>query len=55
MEAIERDRLEVDRLGNLITGFGWRIVKQEFTDEKIIIALEKTRAPGVEVPEAGAG
>jgi len=55
MEAIERDRLEVDRLGNLITGFGWRIVKQEFTDEKIIVSIEKTRAPGVDVPEAGAG
>lgn len=54
MERIERDRLEVDRLGNLITGFGWHIVKQEFTDEKIIISIEKSRAPGVEVPEAGA-
>jgi len=51
--AIERDRLEVDRLGNLITGFGWKITKQEFTDDKIIIVVEKPRALGVEVPEAG--
>jgi hypothetical protein len=50
----ERDRLEIERLGNLVTGFGWRVVKQEFTDEKIIMQIEKRRGPGVEVPEAGA-
>lgn len=55
MESIERDRLEIDRLGNLIKGFGWQIVKQEFTDEKILISLEKPRSAGVEVSEAGAG
>ena len=55
MEAIDRDRLEIDRVGNLITGFGWSIKKQEFTDEKIIITIEKSRAPGVVVPEADAG
>lgn len=49
----ERDRLEIDRLMNLITGFGWRLAKQEFTDEKIIIQVEKPRSPGVEVAEAG--
>lgn len=50
-----RDRLEIDRLGNLITGFGWRITKQEFTEDKILITIEKSRAPGVEVPDAEAG
>jgi hypothetical protein len=53
--ALERDRLEIDRLGNLITGFGWKIRKQEFTEDKIIVTIEKTRGPGVEVPDAGAG
>lgn len=51
----ERDRLEIDRLGNLVTGFGWKVTKQEFTDDKIIVTLEKSRGPGVEVPETGAG
>lgn len=51
----DRDRLEIDRLGNLIIGFGWKVVKQEFTEDKIIITIEKPRAPGVEVPEAGPG
>ena len=55
MDAEARDRLEIDRLGNLITGFGWKIVKQELTDEKILISLERPRASGVEVPEAGKG
>jgi len=51
----ERDRLEIDRVGNLIRGFGWNIAKQEFTEDKIIVIIEKSRAPGVEVPEAGPG
>jgi len=53
MVAMDRDRLEIDRLGNLITGFGWKIVKQEFTEEKMIVQIEKQRAPGVEVQETG--
>ena len=52
---LERDRLELDRLMNLVTGFGWKLVKQEFTEDKIIVTIEKSRAPGVEVAEAGAG
>ena len=51
----ERDRLEIDRLGNLIRGFGWNVAKQEFTEEKIIVTIEKKRAAGVEVEEAGPG
>jgi len=53
--AENRDRLEIDRVGNLITGFGWKIVKQEFTEDKIIVTIEKSRAPGVEVAPAGPG
>ena len=52
---IEQDRIEVERLNNLITGFGWTIDKQEFTDEKIEISISKSRSPGVVVPEADAG
>ena len=50
----ERDAIELERLKNLISGFGWNIVKQEFTEDKIICTVEKTRGPGVEVPEAEA-
>jgi len=53
--GIEIDRLDIERLSNLVTGFGWKLVKQEFTEDKIIVVLEKSRAPGVEVAEAGPG
>jgi len=53
--AVARDRLEIDRLSNLTTGFGWKITKQEFTEDKIKISLEKDRAPGVETGGVGGG
>lgn len=53
--AFERDTIELERLKNLSSGFGWDLVKQELTDDKIIVTLEKKRGPGVEVPEAEAG
>ena len=52
---LDRDKLEVDRLSNLITGFGWKIIKQEFTEDKIKLELEKDRAPKVETGGVGAG
>ena len=53
--AIDRDKLEIERLSNLITGFGWKVIKQEFTEDKIKLELEKDRAPGVEGGGPGAG
>lgn len=50
-----QDRLEIERVRNLIIGFGWAIIKQEFTEDKMIIQIEKKRSPGVVVPEAGPG
>ena len=55
MPEYARDAIELERLKNLISGFGWGIAKQEFTDDKIIVTVEKPRGPGVEVPEAGEG
>jgi len=51
--AEERDRLEVERLTNLVQGFGWKEIKREETDQKIIVTLE--RAKTVTVTETGAG
>jgi len=53
--AVDRDKLEIDRINNLITGFGWRITEQKFTEDKIILSVEKDRAPGVEGGGVGAG
>ena len=43
--------LEIERLRNLIVGFGWAISKQEFLDDRIRVSLEKKRA----VPAAPVG
>jgi len=47
-----RDELELERLRNLVTGFGWTISKQEFKTDRIIVTLEKEREskPGDESP-----
>ena len=44
-------RLEVDRLNNLITGFGWTIRKQEVTTDQIILTVVKS----VEIPGPAEG
>jgi len=44
--------LEIDRLTNLVQGFGWKVVKQELTEDKIKIELEKTVIPSEEVEAA---
>lgn len=49
----ERDRLEIDRVGNLVIGFGWKIIRQEFTDDKIKIELEKPRTEPASDESAG--
>ena len=40
--AIE-DRLEIERILNLIRNFGWELDKSESTDEKIVLQISKTR------------
>ena len=45
------NRLEVERIRNLVSGFGWEVVREEVTDEDIIIALKKKRVvPSVPAP-----
>jgi len=51
--ATVQEQLEVDRLINLVRGFGWEEEKREMTTMDIIITLKKPRIVG-EV-ETGAG
>lgn len=53
--VVIKDTLEVDRLINLVSGFGWKITKQEFTEDRISISLEKSRAPSEESEAAVPG
>lgn len=50
---LDLNKLEVDRIVNLVTGFGWEKVKEELTDTDILIVLKKKRVslPG----ELGSG
>lgn len=50
--AVDADRLDLERLQNLVRGFGWFMVKQEFTSEKIIVQLEKPRKTPEGSPES---
>jgi len=49
------DKLEVDRLNNLVTGFGWKITNQEYTEDKIILRVERSRTPEGESTAVGPG
>ena len=40
--AIE-DRLEVERIQNLVRNFGWELVKQESSPDALVITLSKKR------------
>jgi len=33
--------LEIDRLMNLIRGFGWEMEKKEITDKEIVVEIKK--------------
>lgn len=49
-----QDQLDVERLNNLIRGFGWNLVKQEFLTGKIVLQIEKARV-SESLIEGGAG
>lgn len=37
------DRLEVDRVRNLITGFGWVVGEEKLTEDEIQLQIKKRR------------
>lgn len=41
--ATDRNRLEFERIRNLVRGFGWEVTKEEITDDKLIMTLTKGR------------
>ena len=43
------NRLEVERIRNLVSGFGWEIVREEYPEELIIVVMQKKKV----VPGAG--
>jgi len=50
--ANDQERIEVERVVNLVTGFGWFKEKEEVTNTEIKITLSKKRKYA-ETPEMG--
>lgn len=51
--AGKEDRLALERLENLITGFGWQITNTQWLDEKTVVTAERKVTPNEETPPAG--
>lgn len=43
MPEVDMNRLEVDRVLNLVQGFGWEKTNEELTDEHIILTIRKKK------------
>lgn len=43
--------IEIERVTNLVRGFGWEVVKQEIVGEKLILTMEKKFLAPSEVAE----
>lgn len=41
--STDRNRLEFERIRNLVQGFGLSVVKEEIQDDKLIMSLERKR------------
>lgn len=51
--AVDLNKLEVERVVNLVTNFGWDKIREELTDDKIILTIERPRVEAP--PETGEG
>lgn len=40
-----RDRLEVDRLRTVLSGFGWQIVATDTRSEQLLVTVAKPKTP----------
>lgn len=45
---IDLNKIEVERVENLVTNFGWMKVSEELTDTHIILTIKKPRVTPVE-------
>lgn len=39
----DRDRLEIERLLNLVQGFGWQEVRREETETQVVITIARLK------------
>ena len=50
-----QESIEIERLLNLVRGFGWNLRKQEFETDKVVVVLTKDRIVGAVETGAGPG
>lgn len=50
---LDLNRIEIERIVNLVRNFEWSKVKEELTDTHIILTVTKPRA--AQIPETGEG
>lgn len=41
----DQDKIEVERIDNLVRNFGWEKTSEELTDTDIILTFKKKRSP----------
>ena len=50
---VDLNRLEIERVDNLIRNFGWSKIKEELTDTDIVLTIKKPRVEPI--PDLGEG
>ena len=53
MPEFNKDRLEVERVINLVQGFGWVKTAEELTDTHVVLTIKKKRVEVVPEPDIG--
>ena len=48
---VDLHRLEIERVMNIITNFGWTLVKQEITPESVVLEIKKIILPHPKVDD----
>ena len=51
--SVDQSVLEIERIENLLGNFAWKIIKQEITDNDIILTIQKKRLPLVDEVDSG--
>lgn len=48
-------KLEIERIENLISNFGWKVIKQEIKDDEIVLKVSKPISAPVVETDPGVG
>lgn len=46
---VDQNKLEIQRIENMLVNFDWKTIKQEITDNDIILTIKKAIPPAGEI------